>query len=1013
MPLQKQVIDVPFGLGIDTQTDDKNVLPGKLVTLENGQIDKLGRVTKRPGIAQVLARTGTLYADKEKMFLREDALANSGKITVLGKTGSEGRVSGGGAIFSRLVGKAMAVAGAQSCTNVDADFPLNNSQSCVYGNAVSVEAGVGYTVFLFDYETRLPTIQSFVASSTVQNGRVLKYLSTTFVVGLYFNTGVLTLNLVTETTTSLTIGTPVTVSGQSATARWDWVLDGNNLFVTTIDAAGTLCTVYKYDITNLVAAPSTVTFAVAGVTALGIGSTSSTTVGVFWATAAGVFYRGYSKSALALSYGTITVHNVAGTYELIGATQIGSTSAATLLIQESSAPTATYNRRILASSMQENGTGWSPVTVPGVGLASKPENKSGAWASTYDTPLQRTLLFHRLSANTTADLLGRTFYGTHGGLQLQHCLPQAIAPNTPKQALTNGNAYNFFVAQPVQRVSVATGATPAGSYSPGYADGQFAGGTIESGGSRPYPSAVVDGELIFGGGYLHSITSILTSSTSGLKVVPHGFLITPEIVSVAPSAAGGSIADGVYSVICTYEYVDHRGRVFESGPSLPVSGTVSGGGGAGKLTVTVQTYRLEAIRAVYIVFYRTLPGGTTYYRERRLANSPTINSTSQDLTLANTTLDDSAILYCGAGGEQENAQPDGPVAMCSDQDRLWVVPGSNLSHVVPSKPITGGVGAAFFPDAFRQVASSTGINALARQDGKVLALDATSTHVAGGSGPDATGANDNLGDFQILFPHVGAERVDAVLAAPVGMYIKSATEIWFIGRDLQVQRVGAPVEAYTSSARYLGAAYHVALRQARFIFGRESPTTSPTFELVLDEDTEQWSYNTRQASADYVVPSIVYFNDVMQYMMPLAAGSAVLAAESASLFTDLGVGYSLKFVTAWLKPAAVLQGFGRIYRALILGDFLSTHTLQVRVRYDYETAWSETHTISSLNATGGTGLAAYQAEIRFSRQKCESFQLEITDTGATGTGQAYQLSGLELLVGAKSGTNRQSNVKRF
>ena len=47
MPLDKQEIRVPFGGGIDTKTDHKQVIPGKLLELKNGTFQNLKQITKR------------------------------------------------------------------------------------------------------------------------------------------------------------------------------------------------------------------------------------------------------------------------------------------------------------------------------------------------------------------------------------------------------------------------------------------------------------------------------------------------------------------------------------------------------------------------------------------------------------------------------------------------------------------------------------------------------------------------------------------------------------------------------------------------------------------------------------------------------------------------------------------------------------------------------------------------------------------------------------------------------
>jgi hypothetical protein len=49
MPLTKQIVQIPFGGGLDQKTDPKQVMAGKLLELKNGQFTKQGEIRKRFG----------------------------------------------------------------------------------------------------------------------------------------------------------------------------------------------------------------------------------------------------------------------------------------------------------------------------------------------------------------------------------------------------------------------------------------------------------------------------------------------------------------------------------------------------------------------------------------------------------------------------------------------------------------------------------------------------------------------------------------------------------------------------------------------------------------------------------------------------------------------------------------------------------------------------------------------------------------------------------------------------
>lgn len=49
MPLSKQIIPIVFSQGVDTKTDKKSVVPGKLIALENGRFVSRNKIQTRNG----------------------------------------------------------------------------------------------------------------------------------------------------------------------------------------------------------------------------------------------------------------------------------------------------------------------------------------------------------------------------------------------------------------------------------------------------------------------------------------------------------------------------------------------------------------------------------------------------------------------------------------------------------------------------------------------------------------------------------------------------------------------------------------------------------------------------------------------------------------------------------------------------------------------------------------------------------------------------------------------------
>ena len=127
--------------------------------------------------------------------------------------------------------------------------------------------------------------------------------------------------------------------------------------------------------------------------------------------------------------------------------------------------------------------------------------------------------------------------------------------------------------------------------------------------------------------------------------------------------------------------------------------------------------------------------------------------------------------------------------------------------------------------------------------------------------------------------------------------------------------------------------------------------------------------------------------------------------------------------TSWVKTNGI-QGFQRIRRAFVLGDFKSTHTLKLEIGHDYQTYFNEKHLFNYINdlevveygdstpygtegfygTDSGVADGVYQFRAHCKQQKCQSVRFRISDSEIANAGQAYSISSLMLEVGVRSNT---------
>src|SRR5205823_3851283 len=134
--------------------------------------------------------------------------------------------------------------------------------------------------------------------------------------------------------------------------------------------------------------------------------------------------------------------------------------------------------------------------------------------------------------------------------------------------------------------------------------------------------------------------------------------------------------------------------------------------------------------------------------------------------------------------------------------------------------------------------------------------------------------------------------------------------------------------------------------------------------------------------------------------------------ETPGAFADAGAFIRMRIVTAWLQFAGI-QGFQRVYKALLLGRYLSPHKLRVQVAYDFDPTPVQEDYVQPVPAGtygggslygGGTsygGMTMYEWRIFLAKQKCAAVQFTIEDVSTGTAGESMSLSALGLEVGLK------------
>jgi hypothetical protein len=506
----------------------------------------------------------------------------------------------------------------------------------------------------------------------------------------------------------------------------------------------------------------------------------------------------------------------------------------------------------------------------------------------------------------------------------------------------------------------------------------------------------------------------------GKNITEQGFNLFPEgITNQATATTGGFMSDGTYLYRAIYRWTDNKGNIHTSAPSEPLSVTLSAGGALQTQTVRVPTLRLTRKQnEVTIELFRTETLGNISYKVTSVS-SPSFNDVTADYvdivdTLADSSIVSNEILYT-TGGVLDNISAPSCDIVATHRNRLFISGLQDKNEVRYSKVVRAGEGVAFNELLSIKVDPEGGpITNLASMDSNLVILKEDNIYVSTGEGLTDTGIDSTLTEPELIATDVGCVDVNSIILGPQGLYFKSKKGIYLLTRGLQATYIGSPVEDFNSET-ITSSVLSEGSNEIRF-------TTSTGTMLVYNYFFGQWSTFTNKNVVDSVI-----WDGVHVY----AGSDNVVAKEDSTSFKDLGAFVTSKVATGWIRTPNT-QGFQRVWRVGILGEYKSAHKLRVTVYTDYsiipkqtiEVDASQLVAITPYGESGvyGDGIyggelnEVYEYQIHIKNQKNQAIRFEIEDVftndGSTNSGGGMNLTSLQLLMGVKSGLNKLNSERK-
>ena len=539
--------------------------------------------------------------------------------------------------------------------------------------------------------------------------------------------------------------------------------------------------------------------------------------------------------------------------------------------------------------------------------------------------------------------------------------------------------------------------------------------TIDANPPRACPMLSLKDNLLLGGGGLFSYDST--------RIVESDFLHSPEFIGVKKYGLTGGvysaygIAEGDYSYAAVFSAIDNKGNLHESAPVFSDSINISAAEAANKtgIHVSLAVCNLTARDRYRVDLYRTDADGQIYYQiagDIVRFNDPSNRQTLfifNDNGTGGESITERPVLY-STGGIAQNFNPGSTTGLTLHKDKVIATLPNGFAAV--SKPVLVGESVSFplvgpFVLNLGNVVKEITAAGSARDMLVIFTEDDVYAYM--GDGPNATGA---IGFTQpkLLSSGQGAIPGSFVVSSSAGMYYLSERGLYSILSNGQIQYISPQVESKLAPKAVVGMDMFDEENELRIALS----TGDILVYNYLFKRWSEWDTNIGIKSQTRYQPDSG--SSVTSHVLVNGSGSPAKMSvngfqdtEVAKSFSPPGTiinltsGYTMKVRTT---PISANQLFGaqRVYRAMILGDYVSSHTASLFVYTDYKSVPSTYGFISVASDTD-----PYLYRIHLEQQKCRAVQLEFSDSGANGG--SVVLNGIAFEIGGRADTFKLPNTQ--
>ena len=512
----------------------------------------------------------------------------------------------------------------------------------------------------------------------------------------------------------------------------------------------------------------------------------------------------------------------------------------------------------------------------------------------------------------------------------------------------------------------------------------------------------------------------------GSAAVETGFTLFPELdITVgatshtAVSLGAGSLTAGTRGYRVYYEWINDKGHRIRS-HAISFSVAFSG---SDEATLTIPNLYFTRKDDVIITVYRTVAGGTAYYRVSDVDPSNTSGDNKfilNDRTATTVSFTDAITDANLTDNEQDPGDsvlaslpvPPGNVITASRR-RVYLsgglIPDNRIYY---SKLVTSGQQVEFNDRLYIEVDEKGGpVTGLSVLNDRLVIFKERHIFYVAGDGPNNLGAGDFQQPVEIT-TDVGCIDPRTIVEIPQGVMFLSNRGIYLLHDNFQVTYIGQNVEAYNDQT-FVSAEL---LPDENIVYFLTSSGVTLAFDYLFG----QWSVFTNHEG-----DSAVFWNNTYVY---LDRSRSKIYLSNKDVYLDDGQEYAFVLKTAPLRPDDLQRRFFA-HRILVLGEYHSEHDIKLDVYRDRDgypinsktfdtddfidkVTWGSQATWGADSVWGGTG-QDYQFQYTPGHSEYQTISIELTEVpSGEQPGQAFEITEVALEWSEAGGLAQIGNSRR-